>query len=264
MVTTYCFFEVPQLMQYMFFCFDQDKTGFFEIDDVNQLMNALYDVKTGEDTVKGTVKESWMKLDFSSDKIEYPELVEINKKFPRMFAPAFRLQQQLMFTYMGEYWWTNKARANQNIKNKAYAAAKAKEEKKEKKKEAKKNRKIKKNMGLIRYFCCPWNRKQYDPTRNAYDDLTDEEKEKKNQAFRLAKRKAELAVKNPETTYWTKYKEKTDETKGGSTSYLDSRTERASRTREERSDMRGDRRSKRQHDDDLRIKPRMTVSGVDI
>ena len=32
--------------------------------------------------------------------LDYEELVEINNKFPQLFAPAFRLQQQLMAGYM--------------------------------------------------------------------------------------------------------------------------------------------------------------------
>mmetsp|Transcript_23026 Transcript_23026/g.51621 ORF Transcript_23026/g.51621 Transcript_23026/m.51621 type:complete len:213 (+) Transcript_23026:901-1539(+) len=80
--------------------------------------------------------------------------------------------------------------------------------KKEKKKALKKSRKTKRAMGALRYYLMPCMRKYYDPTVTAYDRLTDEEKALRDREVFLARRQAELRVKNPETAAWQNYQDK--------------------------------------------------------
>jgi len=119
-------------------------------------------------------------------------------------------------------------------------------------------------MGLARYYLCPCYRYKYDPTRSAYDDLSEEEKAKKDREFALAKRAVELAVKNPETAPWQKYEKKAIPSKGGNTSFLQTNIIKSERARELRQESRAERRAVRRMDEDLFLKPRMTVSGIDI
>lgn len=108
MVVSYCMFGVVDIMKFCFFVFDQDKAGYFSVDDLKALMNSLHNIYA-PDTVKGNVKVSWMKLTFSSDKkVEYHEFLEINGRFPNLFKPAFQLQQQMISNFMGESWWEKK------------------------------------------------------------------------------------------------------------------------------------------------------------
>jgi len=104
MVSAYCFFEVREILKFCFYVFDQDKTGFFSVDDLNNLVNAIHNI-TGGGTVKGTVKASWMKLSFTGTELEFPGFKAIHNQFPRLFEPAFRLQQQLRINFKGEGWW---------------------------------------------------------------------------------------------------------------------------------------------------------------
>lgn len=170
-------------------------------------MNVVHNIKTGA-AVKGTVKSSWMKLTFKAEQIDFEEFVKIHTAFPRIFEPAFRLQQQMMIHTLGEVWWTFKKRASQDMREEVIAKAARIEAKKERKKTAKKNRKIQRNMGLVKYFLCPCYRADYDPSRTAYDKLSQAEKEEWDKQVALARRQAELKLKNPETASWLKFEKK--------------------------------------------------------
>jgi hypothetical protein len=232
MVASYCFFEPVDILKcktppYLFiqlqhlayerrcvpvfavcfYVFDQDKTGFFSVDDLNNLVNAVHNIKGGS-TVTGTVKASWMKLSFAGQEFEFEEFKRIHNAFPRLFQPAFSLQQSMMIGFMGERWWNAKKQYLADIKELADAKIKAVERKKEKKKERKKARKTQRAMGSLRYYLCPCMRKYYDPSLTQYDKLSEEEKAKRDEEIALARRQAELRVKNPETAVWLKYQKK--------------------------------------------------------
>jgi hypothetical protein len=190
-----------------FYVFDQDKTGFFSVDDLNNLVNAVHNIKGGA-TVTGTVKASWMKLSFAGNEFEFDEFRRIHNAFPRLFQPAFSLHQSMMNGYMGERWWANKKQYLTDLKELADEKIKAVERKKEKKKARKKARKTLRAMGSLRYYLCPCMRKYYDPSLSAYDKLSEEEKARRDEEIALARRQAELRVKNPETAVWLKYQKK--------------------------------------------------------
>ena len=67
-------------------------------------------------------------------------------------------------------------------------------------------------MGMLKYYLCPWNRKQYDkmfPRRTKEDQhgLSAEElAELRRKAREEAKRLEEMMIKNPETQEWRNYK----------------------------------------------------------
>ena len=149
-----------------------------------------------------------MKLSFAGTEFEFEEFQRIHNSFPRLFEPAFRLQQEMMIGYMGENWWNFKKNHLRDMKDLADAKILAMEKKKEKKKQRKKNRKTQRAMGSLRYYLCPCMRKYYDPSLSAYDKLSEEEKALRDQEIAVARRQAELRVKNPETAVWLKYQKK--------------------------------------------------------
>lgn len=204
-----CFISrsVPQFVAVCFYVFDQDKTGFFSIDDLNNLVNAVHNIKGGA-TVTGTVKASWMKLTFSGNEFEFDEFRRIHNAFPRLFQPAFSLQQSMINGFMGEGWWNKKKQHIADLKELADEKIKAAERKKEKKRERKRARKTLRVMGSLRYYLCPCMRKYYDPSLSAYDKMSEEEKARRDEEIALARRQAELKVKNPETAIWLKYQKK--------------------------------------------------------
>ncbi len=183
------------------------------MDDLNRLMNVVHNIRIGK-TVTGTVKASWMKLTFEEDQIDFKQFSKIHTNFPRLFEPAFRLQQQMMVKTMGELWWTLKKRSKQNAKEDEALKIKKLAEKKEKRKQQKKNKKIQRNMGLLKYYLCPCLRKYYDPASSEMDKLTAEQKLEREQQLKLARRLAELKIKNPETADWLKYQKKVQDELG--------------------------------------------------
>lgn len=259
MVTSFCFFEVHEILRFCFYCFDQDKTGFFSSDDLNSLVNAVHNIKTGE-TVKGNVKGSWMQLTLSGEKLDFEEFAKISNAFPNLFMPAFRLQQRMMMNMYGEGWWERKKYANKEIKEIADAKMAKKKKSKEQKEAKKKAKKIQRSMGLVKYFLCPCLRKLYDGARTEYDDLTEEEKWKRDKELALAKRAAELKIKNPETVQWVKYEKKTKE----DVEFVPTKLITVERPREDRAETREERRKKRHQDPELKMKARATVTGADI
>jgi len=250
-----------------FFTFDQDKTGFFSVDDLNSLVNVVHNVKGGN-TVRGNVKISWTKLTFDGDKIDFAEFSKISNAFPRLFEPAFQLQYQMMRKIMGTRWWDAKKRNNQNVKDEADEKIRRIEAKKEAKRQNKKNRKVQRNMGLLKYYFCPCLRKFYDPTLTAYDHLTEEEKLERDKQIAVARRQAELKIKNPETAQWLKYQRKVEDESAAENSdqmgYVAMKVIATERPREIRADTRAERRKQRHEDPELHLKARTTISGADI
>jgi hypothetical protein len=125
-----------------------------------------------------------------------------------LFQPAFSLQQAMMIGFMGERWWNAKKQYLADLKDLADEKIKAAERKKEKKKQRKKDRKTQRAMGSLRYYLCPCMRRYYDPSLSAYDKLSEEEKARRDAEIAVARRQAELRVKNPETATWLKYQKK--------------------------------------------------------
>jgi len=63
---------------------------------------------------------------------------------------------------MGERWWDKKKRQLQDMKNLKAKRKKEKEMEEDAKFERLRQRKVRKKMGMIKYYVCPWNRKMYD------------------------------------------------------------------------------------------------------
>jgi hypothetical protein len=61
-------------------------------------MNMLHNIQKGK-VVGGTTKKSWLKLEFKADSLDFRELSRIHDAFPRLFEPAFSLQQNLMVRF---------------------------------------------------------------------------------------------------------------------------------------------------------------------
>lgn len=59
--------------------------------------------------VKGNARESWNRIEFDGDdRVEFKELHDIHRKFPRVFEPAFMLQNNMMTSILGLGWWASK------------------------------------------------------------------------------------------------------------------------------------------------------------
>ncbi len=112
-------------------------------------------------------------------------------------------------------------------------------------------------MGLVKYFLCPCLRRFYDPTLTEYDHLSEEEKIERDKQLAIARRQAELRIKNPETAQWLKYQKKIEETEveqPEGVGYVAEKIISTERPREIRAESRAERKKQRSLDPDLKLK----------
>jgi len=193
-------------------------------------------------------------MSFADDeRIDWDEFVRFHKEFPRLFQPAFTLYLNMSTWIMGQKFWAAKKDEIKKIKE----AERKKDLKTKNTKELRAIRsaqkKLRKRMGLCRYYCCPFLRPFFDgsmkppPTQEQLDA-----KAKKAAEIAAAKRAAELALKNPNTAAWEKHKERKVQhkevvkgTEKEDKTYLEVHEEKIHRKRNERVEKREDRRQKR-------------------
>ena len=248
-ICTFLCLEPPELLRFCMFCFDPEKNGYIEVDDLKALMNSLHGI-VAPGTVQGNEKKSWQVLEFPvNGHIAYEDLVEIHNKVPMMLKPIFRIQEKLANKYLGVKFWESKKRFLFESKIRADLLLAKKKAKKEKKADAGNQKKIKKKMGLLRYYLCPFCRGMYDD-RNT-DGLTDDQIRDRE---RLARLEA-LASKNPVTSGWKKYEKKIKAESGGSENYAVEKQLKTERHREARAMNRAERRTERKNDSDLHHHP---------
>lgn len=252
LVTTYCLFEPLQILKFCFYVFDQDKHGYFETEELKLLMNILHRVDKN-DTVKGHIKISWQHLDFDDDdRVDFEEFEKFHKQFPKLFQPAFTLQINMRRYFMGQSYWEKKKEILDEIRYQAkLEQSKDKEAKLARAKKAM-ERKTRQRMGLLRYYCCPCIRYWYDGSvlPEVLPEIEDERK-RRAEEIKNAKRLAELRLKNPETVAWQKYQEKKEEeiVNKGNTGFIEVEQEKITRKRRERAEGREERRNKRKEEE---------------
>ncbi len=228
--------------------YDIDKQGYIAPDDVKSMMNVLHNI-VAPDTVRGTVKKSWRELTFSADnKVDFNDLIDINRKFPLIFSPAFNLQMTMMRHFMGESWWIAKKRALVDFKQKADRLLKKKEERKKRKERNKQSRKIIKQMGAFKYYLCPCIRHLYDPDYES-QWMSSSKRAEREAALKAKRRQDELEAKNPKTHAWDMYDKKINPEKGGKAEIVVEKYENTERFREERQNNRADRKRERRHEE---------------
>jgi hypothetical protein len=104
------------------------------------------------------------RYDIGDGRILFKNIRELYDKYPMMFYPVFRLQNEVMETSLGVDWWELKKREVreemeyqlrvQEQRERARAAQAKKEE------ERFNEEVVIKRMGVMKYYCCPWQRKR--------------------------------------------------------------------------------------------------------
>ncbi|CAM9224798.1 unnamed protein product [Choristocarpus tenellus] len=210
-ITTYCLFEEEAILQFCFFIVDREKNGYVEEDEMRMIVNMLYNV----DPVKGptgNTKKAFDMLPIQGDgRIEFWEFELFHKAFPSLFYPAFRLQVKMMQAVWGAKWWSKRKRFLQN----RLEAHRKREEKgrmaEANRKEIMRQRRIRRKMGILRYYFWPCGREEYEnmfPREEPQQDQ-DCEKVRVNEAAKL-QQETEMNLFHPETIEYKKFKAKAD------------------------------------------------------
>jgi hypothetical protein len=102
MFTTFCIYSERDILQFLFSLFDRDNSGALDqsefIDMVAQLNSqALF---------PGSLMKTFQTFDCNADGlIDFDEFCDLNRRYPMIFYPAFRLQDSLQ-ALLGRGRWT--------------------------------------------------------------------------------------------------------------------------------------------------------------
>lgn len=156
-VCTYCMFDEIDILKFCFYIFDQDKNGFIDSDEFNALVNMLH-----ESQQNSNVLEAVKEMDSNQDgKIDFAEFVQMNRTYPQILFPAFRIQNNMMVATGGHQIWLDKRHKLEKVREeKREEKRKKKREKKKKKKEAVLGE-VRRRMGPFQYYFCPFRRLGY-------------------------------------------------------------------------------------------------------
>ena len=124
-------------------------------------------------------------------KMDFNEFMALNKKYPQMLHPAFRIQDAIAQNTLGRNWWLNKKSVfAEERKAKAVSGEKEEERKKARVVEQQKKQVMRK-MGVVQYYLNCAKRKKYLSRIQAIEE--DDEEREKSKLNDKKKKEAELA-----------------------------------------------------------------------
>ena len=102
-LTTYCMFSKDEILRFCFECFDVDGSGTI---DEKEFVELCKTVNNANPTFPRNFKMALQQFDVNEDGlIDYSEFLEIERRYPLVLFPAFRLQDTMQKLSMGEFVW---------------------------------------------------------------------------------------------------------------------------------------------------------------
>uniref|UniRef100_A0A7S2D7S8 EF-hand domain-containing protein n=1 Tax=Florenciella parvula TaxID=236787 RepID=A0A7S2D7S8_9STRA len=157
-VVTYCCFDELEILQFCFFIFDREKNGYIDQDELKFFVDVLHN----EQQV-ANVRTAFQSIKFQTDgKFDFPEFQKLNKDFPTVLYPAFRMQQNMMLNIMGEDWWRQK-KLMLTLDKEDQRSAHARMMRREfNNRERTRQKQIRHDMGPVKYYLQPSKRSMFD------------------------------------------------------------------------------------------------------
>ncbi len=107
---TYCMYTRKDILKFVFDVFDKDGSGTIDEKEFIQLCNT---VNNAAPLFPGNFAEAIAQFDTNDDGlIDFNEFMELDKRYPLVLFPAFRLQDRMMKKTLGEREWV---RVHENI-----------------------------------------------------------------------------------------------------------------------------------------------------
>lgn len=102
-MATYCMFTKDEILRFCFECFDVDGSGTI---DEKEFMELCKTVNNAAPTFPGNFRRALEEFDVNEDGlIDYGEFMEIDRRYPLVLFPAFRLQDTMQRNSLGESAW---------------------------------------------------------------------------------------------------------------------------------------------------------------
>lgn len=156
-VMTYCMFGKVDILKFCFYIFDKDRNGFIEEDELQDLVSILH-----SDGTNSNVTDALAEFDTNKDgRVTFSELKHLNATYPQILFPAFRMQHGLQHVTLGnDFFFSRKQQFHDErveLKNEEGRADAELVAKRDKLRAAA----VKKEMGALKYYCCPAQRGSY-------------------------------------------------------------------------------------------------------
>lgn len=102
-LATYCMFSKDEILRFCFECFDVDGSGTI---DEKEFMELCRTVNNANPTFPANFRRALEEFDVNEDGlIDYGEFQEIDRRYPLVLFPAFRLQDTMQRNSLGEAAW---------------------------------------------------------------------------------------------------------------------------------------------------------------
>lgn len=161
LICTVCCFEQSEMLKYVFFVLDKDKTGYIDITETKHVVMNIWN-----DEYTSNIEQSFeyiQQLDMGDGRISYKDFLIVHRKYPNTFYPLFEIQVQMQRKTLGEAWWSNKKTLLKEAVEEKEAAEKNKRAAAElaaqKANDGANESLVRKRMG-IKYYLMPWARAQ--------------------------------------------------------------------------------------------------------
>eukprot|EP01038_Epipyxis_sp_PR26KG_P005503 gene5503-7618_t len=102
-MATYCMFSQDEILRFCFECFDVDRSGTI---DEKEFIELCKTINNASPTFPSNFRRALEEFDVNDDGlIDYSEFLLIDKRYPLMLFPAFRLQDVMQRNSLGETVW---------------------------------------------------------------------------------------------------------------------------------------------------------------
>jgi Ca2+-binding EF-hand superfamily protein len=150
----YCMFEVSDTLIMVFNFFKNEESGRAEFDEFRKFCQVMLGNGAKSNMETGLLS---MKLD-NSGRFTFDELVTLNRRFPHVLYPVFRIKIELERLSFGERWWERAIWRVKDSEALRQAAERGDAAARLKKAQIKQDREILERMGWWRYNFMPWER----------------------------------------------------------------------------------------------------------
>jgi len=180
-------------------------------EELELMLQVLYHIVPPDD-FSGNTRNALELLRFNDDeKVDWQEFNRFHVLFPSLFYPAFRIQQTMITQTMGQHWWDKRKRHLYEEKVRRDMIEQLAARKEHTRLLKLREKRIRKKMGVLRYFCCATQRAAFRklfPVDDAEAEKTLNDAELQAQKAKqreVERRLRELNARNPETKAWKEY-----------------------------------------------------------